>query len=162
MSTPAIVASIAGAFVVGVLLGMPLAYVLAKRRLAHTELLAPRPEPTLILEEIPVPKKPKHAATHVITSVGSPDTEPDGAPRTEFELRPQLNALAKGALVEVASLAHGVRSALTEENRAKIQYEIKRELIALRRTRKDEVKKALAEYRARHRAPVEPDSGEGV
>jgi propanediol dehydratase small subunit len=64
-------------------------------------------------------------------------------------------------MIEAASLAHGVRNALSEENRAKISYEIKRELIRVRKDRKIEVKEALREYRAKHRAPVDPTTGEG-
>jgi hypothetical protein len=121
--------------------------------------VAAAPEPTKILEEI-VPEKPKHAATHVITSVGEPDAVADGGSRLEFKPRPQLDQLARTVLIEAASVAHGVRSALSEENRAKISYEIKRELIRLRKDRKIEVKEALREYRAKHRAPVQTESGE--
>ena len=168
MSTPVTVAAIVGAFVLGLLLGVPLAYALAKRRLAaavsipvELPTVPKQPEPTKILEEL-VPQRSRRAATHVITSVGEPDVESDAAPRTEFKPRPQLDQVARTVLIEAASLAHGVRNALSEENRAKLSYEIKRELIRLRKDRKAEVKEALREYRAKHRGPARSDEGEGV
>jgi hypothetical protein len=184
MSTPVAIAAIIGAFVLGLVLGVPVGLAVLKRRareaIANAAPLpievpqVPAAEPTLKLPTMPsvvasgaaasvaaavqrvVPKAP----THVITNAGDVDDSVPEGERKEFKVnRPQLEQIAKVAMVEAASLAHGVRSALSEENRAKIQYEIKRELIALRKTRKAEVKQALAEYRAKHRAL--PDDGDG-
>lgn len=124
-------------------------------------------EPTLELidpDPTPEPKTVEKAAArtsdYVITSIGQPEVEPAVQERKEFELRPQLEGAARTALIEVSSALHGLRNALTEENRAKIQYEIKRELIRVRKTRKLEVKQALREFRARRDELHAPDRGE--
>lgn len=184
MSTPVIVAAIVGAFVLGLLLGAPLAIMMGKRRLraaVSAEMAAPHVEvPTAVVPEQTVrlpraerpsrrpepesaPPAPTHRTEYVITSAGEPDPEDaaDGATRMEFKPRPQLEQVARTVMIEAASLAHGVREALSEENRAKLSYEIKRELIRVRKDRKTEVKQALREYRAKHRAPVDPESGAG-
>lgn len=177
MSTPVAVVAIIGAFAVGLLLGVPLAFALLKRRLKgrlsseeRVESVAPNPAPAVtavtqaassVEPTLKLPKPPKpHRAEYVITSAGEPEDEVEGTARTEFKPRPQLDQVARTVLIEAASIAHGVRNALSEENRAKISYEIKRELIRLRKDRKTEVKEALREYRAKHRAPVQPDSGD--
>jgi hypothetical protein len=170
MSTPVIVAAIVGAFVLGLLLGAPMAIMMGKRRLraAVSAELTPTPvemptpavpEPTLRL-----PRAERQPRTeYVITSAGEgdPDDEVDGTARMEFKPRPQFEQVARTVMIEAASLAHGVRNALSEENRAKISYEIKRELIRVRKDRKIEVKEALREYRAKHRAPIDAETGEG-
>lgn len=169
MSTPVIVAAMVGAFVGGLLLGVPMATGIAKRRI---EAALPTERPLAPVEipavpdlriEAPVRSKPAtHKAEYVITSVGEPETEVESATRMEFKPRPQFEQVARTVMIEAASLAHGVRNALSEENRAKISYEIKRELIRVRKDRKLEVKEALREYRAKHRAPVDPEKGEGA
>ena len=98
---------------------------------------------------------------YVITSVGDPEPDLVGGTRLEFKPRPQFDQVARTVMIEAASLVHGVRNALSEENRAKISYEIKRELIRVRKDRRAEVKQALREYRAKHRAAVQPDAEQG-
>lgn len=171
MSTPVIVAAVVGAFVLGLLLGAPLAIAMGKRRLraaVSAELTPPHVEiPTAAA---PTPTAPAAAAPraarpteYVITSAGEVGLEDEvaGATRMEFTPRPQLEQVARTVIIEAASLAHGVRSALSEENRAKLSYEIKRELIRVRKDRKIEVREALREYRAKHRAAVDPETGVG-
>lgn len=165
MSTPVTVAAMVGAFVLGLLLGAPVAITMGKRRLraaVSAELTPPHveiPTPTAVPE--PTLRPPR--TEYVITSAGDGDREDevDGATRMEFTPRPQFEQVARTVMIEAASLAHGVRNALSEENRAKISYEIKRELIRVRKDRKIEVKEALREYRAKHRAPIDSETGEG-
>ncbi|BBH16315.1 hypothetical protein Back2_06020 [Nocardioides baekrokdamisoli] len=172
MSTPVIVAAVAGAFVLGVLLGVVVAIRVAGRRIrAAVTANLPTPVEVPMVTDlnvgVPEPRKPAARTEYVITSVGEVEDEVETAARVEFKARPQFEQVARTVMIEAASLAHGVRNALSEENRAKISYEIKRELIRVRKDRKAEVKEALREYRARHRAPVDSDAaasgtGEGA
>ena len=163
MSTPVIVAAIVGAFILGLLLGVPLAIAVSKRRLKAVASAEPSASsvdisavPELTAEAPVRPKPATHKAEYVITSAGETDSPAEPGARMEFKPRPQFEQVARTAMIEAASLAHGLRNALSEENRAKISYEIKRELIRVRKDRKIEVKEALREYRARHRAAVDP------
>lgn len=164
MSTPVTVAAMVGAFVLGLLLGAPVAITMGKRRLraaVSAELTPPHVE--IQTPAVPEPTVRPPRTEYVITSAGDGDREDevDGATRMEFTPRPQFEQVARTVMIEAASLAHGVRNALSEENRAKISYEIKRELIRVRKDRKIEVKEALREYRAKHRAPIDSETGEG-
>lgn len=164
MSTPVIVAAVVGAFILGLLLGVPLAVAVGQRRLkaaVSAELSVPSVEspavPELLVDAPVLPKPATHKAEYVITSAGEPDSAVEPGARMEFKPLPQFEQVARTVMIEAASLAHGVRNALSEENRAKLSYEIKRELIRVRKDRKLELKEALREYRAKHRAPVDPD-----
>ena len=131
MSTPVIVAAIVGAFVLGLLLGAPLAIMMGKRRLRAAvcaEMTAPHvevptaivPEPTVRLpraerpsrrpEPESAPPAPTHRTEYVITSAGEPDPEDaaEGATRMEFKPRPQLEQVARTVMIEAASLAEAV------------------------------------------------------
>lgn len=178
MSTGWAIVAIIGAFVLGMIGGAVIMATAPSSKASSVSdpVIAPveftsEPEPPRRLDvaEIATPEgagraapKPAPRQEYVITSVGEPEPEIDGPTRTEFAPRPQFEQVARTVLIEAASLAHGVRNALSEENRAKISYEVKRELIRLRKDRKIEVKEALREYRAKHRAPVDPETGEGA
>lgn len=165
MSTPVIVAVVVGAFVVGVLLGL-----LVARMRPRVGVVVPVPQPEVPAQaptpaEVAIPVRPRpatHRAEYVITSAGEPEIEVEDVPRREFTPRPQFEQVARTVMIEAASLAHGVRNALSEENRAKISYEVKRELVRVRKDRRIEVREALREYRATHRAPSESESGDGA
>lgn len=179
MSTGWEIVAIIGAFVLGMIGGAVIMATAPSSKAAATADPEPVPvaetpplEPTLRLDRTevaaaagevgPVPPKRSRPTEYVITSVGEPEPDLDGPTRTEFAPRPQFEQVARTVMIEAASLAHGVRNALSEENRAKISYEVKRELIRLRKDRRIEVKEALREYRAKHRAPADPQTGEGA
>lgn len=67
-------------------------------------------------------------------------------------------------LVRTVSLAHGLRHALSARTRHRIRFEMGREVKRSRAARKDEVKVAVREYRARERARMvaEQQDGENV
>lgn len=65
-----------------------------------------------------------------------------------------LDLLARQSLVKVAAFSHGVKQALAPANRNRIRFEMKQEVKRHRRARKDEVKVALREYRARERTRI--------
>jgi len=64
------------------------------------------------------------------------------------------DAVLRESVVQTASLVQGIRRALSPETRNRIRFEMKRELKRSRKARKVELKEALREYRARHRADV--------
>jgi type II secretory pathway pseudopilin PulG len=64
------------------------------------------------------------------------------------------DAVVRETVVQTASLVQGVRRALAPETRNRIRFEMRREIKRSRKDRKAEVKEALREYRARHRAEV--------
>ena len=99
---------------------------------------------------------------YVITRLGEAglgEREPDRTPaRVSVKAPAFADAVLRESVVQTASLAHGLRRALAPEARNRIRFEMKRELKRTRKARKAEVKEALREYRARHRAGV-PDEG---
>lgn len=96
------------------------------------------------------------APGYTITSLGRPE-QPDHTldqQRVTVAPAPAADALLREGVVQTASLLHGVRRALAPEARNRIAFEMKRELKRSRKARRAEVKEALREYRARHRAEV--------
>jgi hypothetical protein len=101
--------------------------------------------------------EPMQAEYH-ITSLGEQEPAPTGA-RVTVAPAPVADALLREGVVQTASFLHGVRRALAPETRNRIAFEMRRELKRSRKERKAEVKEALREYRARHRAEAadQPD-----
>jgi hypothetical protein len=91
---------------------------------------------------------------YVITRLG--ELEPhQGAPVQVRLTAPAFaDAVLRESVVQTASLVQGLRRALAAETRHRIRFEMKREVKRSRKARKAEVKEALREYRARHRAEV--------
>lgn len=99
------------------------------------------------------------AAEYVITRVGETATTVDA---DDPAVEPQVRIVTKAAFadavvresaVQAASLLAGVRRALSPEVRNRVRFEMRQELKRNRRARRHEVRAALREYRARHRAP---------
>ncbi|WP_248581383.1 hypothetical protein [Nocardioides sp. InS609-2] len=64
------------------------------------------------------------------------------------------------SVVKAASWAHGVRRALSPENRNRIRFEMGREVKRARKSRRAEIQEALRAHRARERAAgTEADQG---
>lgn len=100
---------------------------------------------------------PGHAspgdAAFVITHVGEPDV--DAAPPevgVAVSDRLVLSATVGEPLVKVAAFSHGVRRALSAESRNRIWFEMRREVRASRRRRRQLRKRLEREYRANLRA----------
>lgn len=91
---------------------------------------------------------------YVITTAGLPELSRPGA---EVAQRPPIDArqfasVAVGeSLVRIASLAYGVRRALSAENRNRIGFEVKREIRRARRQRRRDLKEARRHLRATQR-----------
>lgn len=89
---------------------------------------------------------PAEAATYVITSAGESPQEvvvPD---------RLVLSATVGKPLVKAAAFSHGVRRALSPENRNRIWFEMRREVRAARKRRKQLLKQYQRDLRADERA----------
>lgn len=95
---------------------------------------------------------------YVITHLGEPEAEPDGAV-VPVRLTPPAfaDAVLRETVVQTASLVHGVRRALAPETRNRIRFEMRREVKRSRKARKVEVREALREYRARRRTAAESE-----
>ncbi len=93
-----------------------------------------------------VPSAPVHDQSRALVPLREA-----GAP-ARIHLPPAVDAAAREALVQSAAFVHGARRALSPEFRNRVLFEVRRELKRARKARKVEVKEALREYRARHRA----------
>jgi hypothetical protein len=87
---------------------------------------------------------------YLITSLAGQPEAPDGVPG--LAARPAGHELVTLALAEstirLAALAHGVRRALSPENRNRIRFEMGREVKRSRRQRRRDVKEAKRHLRA--------------
>jgi hypothetical protein len=107
------------------------------------------------LEEREAPPGRGSEVEYVITTAGLPElSRPGGG---EVAQRPQIDArqfasVAVGeSLVRIASLAYGVRRALSAENRNRIGFEVRREIRRARRQRRRDLKEARRHLRATQR-----------
>lgn len=109
----------------------------------------------------PAPGPPSRTEPeYVITRLGELEEGPDAAPVPVRLTAPAFaDVVLRESVVQAASLVQGVRRALTAENRNRIRFEMRREVKRSRKARKVEVKEALREYRARHRAEVTETEG---
>jgi len=91
----------------------------------------------------------------VITHVGEPEAPELDASRSAELVVPDrlvLSATLGEPLVKVAAFSHGVRRALSAESRNRIWFEMRREVRASRRRRRQLRKRLEREHRARLRA----------
>ena len=112
----------------------------------------------------PAPAPAADAPGFVITRVGERDSAADGeAPAATPGARVDgplfADLVLRETVVQVASLAHGVRRALGQRDR--IRSEVRREVRRSRKQRRVDVKAALREYHARQRAAEGPPPGAG-
>jgi hypothetical protein len=84
-----------------------------------------------------------------ITNLGDPEPEAPDPPPMDRQMFTDL--LLRESVVRVGSLAYGVRRALRPEVRNRIRFEVRREVKRSRKLRKDEVREAVREWRARQR-----------
>jgi hypothetical protein len=98
----------------------------------------------------------------VITSLVTP-TQATGAGAPEAPDRrlsgvEVVSVTVGESLVRVVSLAHGVRRALSAENRNRIAFEVRREVRRSRKQRRRDVREAQRDVRMRRRPGVDEDS----
>jgi len=108
------------------------------------------------------PEPVRAAPEFVITHLGDTGTEP------EVEAAPALPAgqfadvVLRETVIKSASLFHGVRRALSPENRNRIRFEMRREVKRSRKQRRADLREARREWEARQRAAMLDDRGDGL
>jgi uncharacterized SAM-binding protein YcdF (DUF218 family) len=97
------------------------------------------------------------SAEYVITHLGEPEQEPEveAVPAVAPGLFADL--VLRETVVQTASLFHGVRRALSPENRNRIRFEMRREVKRSRKQRRLDVREARREWEARQRAAMADD-----
>jgi hypothetical protein len=110
--------------------------------------------------------------TYVITGVGTAHAaEPapvDRAPADRHTLAAPIDGrlfadvVARETVVKAASWTHGLRRALSAENRNRIRFHVRQETRRAGRERRAETKQALREFRERQRADLGGRIGEDV
>lgn len=104
------------------------------------------------------PGQPQPTPEYVITHLGEVGPEP--GPERDPEAVPTLPAgqfadvLLRESVIRSASLVHGVRRALSPENRNRIRFEMRREVKRSRKQRRADIREARREWEARQRAGV--------
>ena len=73
-----------------------------------------------------------------------------------------VDIVARESVVKAASWTHGLRRALSPENRNRIRFAVRQETRRATRERRSEMKQALRELRARERAGLTDRLGEDV
>jgi len=106
------------------------------------------------------PGRAPEPAEYVITHLGEPEPEVEAEP--EPAVAPGLFAdiVLRETVVQTASLFHGVRRALSPENRNRIRFEMRREVKRSRKQRRADLRVARREWEARQRAAMAGDAAE--
>jgi len=91
------------------------------------------------------------APEFVITTAGTPDPAEVAAPEAPLSSRQFVSVAVGESLVTLVSFGHGVRRALSAENRNRIGFEVRREVRRSRKERRREVKEARRHLRAAQR-----------
>lgn len=105
-------------------------------------------------ENLPLASLDGEGGQFVITGLGADDVAQEPEPVPTVEARLFGDIVLREAVVQAASLAHGVRRALTPESRNRIRFEIKREVKRSRKQRRADVRQARREWEDRQRAGV--------
>jgi len=106
---------------------------------------------------------PARAPTeYVITHLGEPVAEPEPEVEAAPAVAPGLFAdlVLRETVVQTASLFHGVRRALSPENRNRIRFEMRREVKRSRKQRRADIREARREWEARQRAAMSDDEAD--
>lgn len=147
--------------------------VRARARAARAEATAADLAERIALLESPVASAPPAAVddasvgTYVITGVGTDDVAvpaPDEQAPVAAPIDGRLftDIVARETVVKAASWTHGLRRALSAENRNRIRFQVRQETRRAGRERRAETKQALREFRARQRADLGGRIGEDV
>ncbi len=105
------------------------------------------------------PEAARAPTEYVITHLGEVEPEPEveAAPAVAPGLFADI--VLRETVVQTASLFHGVRRALSPENRNRIRFEMRREVKRSRKQRRADIREARREWEARQRAAM---AGDGV
>lgn len=147
--------------------------VRARARAARAEATAVALAERVALLESPLAVAPPPAVddanvgTYVITGVGThvpaePPTVEQVPVAAPIDGRLFTDIVARETVIKAASWTHGLRRALSAENRNRIRFEVRQETRRARRERRAETKQALREFRARQRADLGGRIGEDV
>ena len=93
------------------------------------------------------------AADYVITGVVQDEVAPPTLP-ADIDAPLFADLVLRESVVKAASYAHGLRRALSPETRHRIRFEMRREVKRSRRQRRDDVRAAQRERRARERGAM--------
>lgn len=133
----------------------------ARRRAGRAEaLVAALVERVGLLEsrasDVPPPSvEHADAATFVITRMDSDEGETARPIAQDIDGRLFADIVARETVVKAASWTHGLRRALSPENRHRIRFEVRQETRRATRERRSEARQALREYRARMRSTAD-------
>lgn len=110
-----------------------------------------------------------HVAAHVAAQPASVEpTAVDRAPADPAAVAAPIDGrlfadvVARETVVKAASWTHGLRRALSAENRNRIRFQVRQETRRAGRERRAETRQALREFRARQRADLDGRIGEDV
>jgi hypothetical protein len=118
---------------------------------ARTDADALRDQVAAIERRLATPEPRVDDHEYVITMLGEADETPSPpAPVVPGPLFADL--VLRESVVQAASLAAGLRRALTHENRHRIRFEMKREVKRARKQRRADQRQARREFEARQRA----------
>ncbi len=117
-------------------------------RLADLEARTATPEPSTDRTASPEPVEP---AAYVITGLHEGDAQVEheaveGVP-ARIDGRLFADIVARESVVKAAGLAHGLRRALSAENRNRIRFEMKREVKRSRKQRRADLKASMRRLR---------------
>ena len=99
--------------------------------------------------------EPVETAAYVITAIHDDQgAEPQRTTVVPARIDGKLFAdiVARESVIKAAGLAHGLRRALSAENRNRIRFEMKREVKRSRKQRRADLKAALRQFQAREDA----------
>jgi hypothetical protein len=107
-----------------------------------------------VAENLPLASLDGSRAEFVITGLGvdEPDLQAEPLPTVEARLFGDL--VLREAVVQTASLVHGVRRALSAETRNRIRFEMRREVKRSRKQRRSDLREARRQWEARQRAGI--------
>ncbi len=120
-------------------------------------------ELTALLAVVAPEHRPDESATYLITDAGirTAEVAVPGHEQVDVPDRLVLTATVGAPLVKVAAFGHGLRRALSAESRNRIWFEIRREVRASRKRRRQLLKEYQRQVRAEDRA-AEPPAREGL
>ena len=128
----------------------------ARRRAARAEAIAASLADRISRLEAPAASAPPAVddgtETFVITRMDDDVPEAPVPIAREIDGRLFADIVAREAVVKAASWTHGLRRALSAQNRNRIRFEVRQETRRAGRDRRAEAKQALREYRARERS----------
>lgn len=103
------------------------------------------------------PRRPREPDEYTITRLGEtpqPDPAASAGPHATVDRALFADLVLRETVVRAASLAHGVRRALSPESRNRIRFEVGREVKRSRKQRRADTRQAVREWEARQRAAM--------